>query len=135
MKQTMLHTVKYLFAAALICCITASCGDDSHIQTPDQTENTESSATTEAKEIIPYSFAQSELDFGGYNFRIFSHRPEDVDVLKEDLVAGDIDIAVTTVEKRDAHGDRADIEVFLTYHSYCFKYISGIKHIRSCAWC
>lgn len=90
MKQTMLPKACLLLFAALICSTAASCGDDNHAQTSVQTENTQNSVTTEAVEKIPYAFAQSGLDFGGYNFRVFSHRPAEVDVMKEDLVAGDI---------------------------------------------
>ena len=32
------------------------------------------------------------------------------------------------VEKRYAHCDCADIEVFLAYHADCFKYVCGVEH-------
>ena len=53
-----------------------------------------------------------------------------------DLLAKTVLVLADTVEKGYAHGNGADIQLFLTYHIYCFKNICRIKHsdLRSCAW-
>ncbi len=90
MKFKTRQAASLLLLTVLLCGTVASCRDDIHTQTPIQTDHTVSFAATEATEEIPYAFAQSELDFGGYEFRVFTETPADVDVHKEDLVAGDI---------------------------------------------
>jgi len=89
-KRTTKKTAVILLLAALLSASAISCGDDRNPGDSLQTGDNTDAVTTENAEEIPYAFAQSGLDFGGEKFRVFTELAEDVDVLREDLVAGDI---------------------------------------------
>lgn len=82
-------SVSILLLASILCTAMTACGDESE-KTPAQTQDGGTAAETEAVTEIPYAFAQEELDFEGYNFRVFTDHTSEVDVLLDDLVAGDI---------------------------------------------
>ena len=89
MKQSKL--ISMLLLAALLCTVTTACGDDSGTASAETKNNGDAAAVnTEAVTEIPYAFAQQELDFGGYNFRVFTDHQGEVDILIDELVAGEI---------------------------------------------
>jgi len=82
-----------LLLAAMLCMTAASCGDDGGKPSSDggaPVNGKESTVQEETEAPIPYAFAQEELDWGGYNFRVLTDHTGEVDILKEDLVVGEI---------------------------------------------
>ena len=81
-----------LLAASLAMISVVSCSQGKDADKPEDTPKTpdiQTTAETEEVSLPPYPFAQSELDYDGYNFRILECW-EQVDYLEDDLVAGEI---------------------------------------------
>ena len=87
---------RYLLPALLLCAALVACKEAPASGTDTKTTDPTDSAAVEtaAETTPPYPFFEEELDYGGYNFRIFRTSFDDdgneVDVLKEDIEGGDI---------------------------------------------
>lgn len=87
---------RYLLSALLLCAVLAACGESPASDTGAKTTTPSDSAAVETAAVTtpPYAFYEEAQDYGGYNFRIFRtsfiEEGNEVDVLKEDIEAGDI---------------------------------------------
>ncbi len=85
------NLIGMILLASMLCAVTTACSDNKG-KTPAQTNDKGNTNTpaAETEEVLPYAFAQNGLDFGGYNFRVFTDHQGEVDILLDDLVAGEI---------------------------------------------
>ena len=85
------NLIGMILLASMLCAVTTACSDNKG-KTPAQTNDKGNTNTpaAETEEVLPYAFAQNGLDFGGYNFRVFTDHQGEVDILIDDLVAGEI---------------------------------------------
>ena len=82
-----------LLLVSMLCITAASCSDEGGKPSADGSEpakGNDSTVQEETEAPLPYAFAQEELDYGGYNFRVLTDHIEEVDILKDELVVGEI---------------------------------------------